>query len=81
MQCTQEDIPPGVSVASIRDAVATLRCGNEWEAKLTLVPAPPSAPSNTAELAAPAKVSTPPHACLALIMRITLSRHCGWNGV
>lgn len=29
-----------MTVASIKDAVATLRRGDEWESKLTLVPAP-----------------------------------------
>ena len=29
-----------MTVAPIKDAVATLRCGDEWESKLTLVPAP-----------------------------------------
>ena len=78
----QEDIPSGVSVASIKDAVATLRCGDEWEAKLTLVPAPPSAPSHTpAELAAPAKVSASPVTCLAQVKHATLSGLCQKSGV
>ncbi len=44
----QEEVPAGVSVASIKDAVATLRCGDEWESKLTLVPAP-RVPQSTPE--------------------------------
>ena len=38
-------MPAGVSIASIKDAVATLQCGKEWEAKLTLVPAPAALPA------------------------------------
>lgn len=41
----QEDVPAGVSITSIKNAVATLHCGKEWEAKLTLVPAPPAPPA------------------------------------
>ena len=60
----QEEVPPGVTVASIKDAVATLRCGNEWESKLTLVPAPPiphsthEGPSNVEEVSQPLRPST-----------------------
>ena len=45
----QEDVPAGVSIVSIKDAVATLQCSQEWESKLTLVPAPPVTPAPHAE--------------------------------
>lgn len=60
----QEEVPPGVTVASIKDAVATLRCGNEWESKLTLVPAPlipqstPEGLSSAEEVSQPLRPST-----------------------
>ncbi|CAL8465259.1 g4794 [Coccomyxa elongata] len=40
----QEKLPAGVKVASIGGGVVELHCGKEWEARLTLVPAPPQLP-------------------------------------
>ena len=40
----QEKLPAGVAVASIGGGVVELRCGKLWEARLTLVPAPPPPP-------------------------------------
>lgn len=39
-----------MSIVSIKDAVATLQCGKEYEAKLTLVPAPPAPPVAPADV-------------------------------
>ncbi|BDA50233.1 probable mediator of RNA polymerase II transcription subunit 14 at N-terminal half [Coccomyxa sp. Obi] len=40
----QEKLPAGVEVASIGGGVVELHCGKEWEARLTLVPAPTQPP-------------------------------------
>ncbi len=37
----QEELPPGLKVVSIADGAALVRKGDDFDAKLILIPAPP----------------------------------------